>query len=284
MWPVCWGALGVDPFDAILTLESFGYTPLQVCGLLWGNGYAMETVRAGVMRVMEADSLDRTLALAKTFQRMMDCSGELSGLPICASGQSTFTEQDLLDFLRETLLPGGMTCTGSNRNYCLTMFQMMLELDFDVAFTVDHLVREFGLPIEETGWMLRAELGYAPKDLTSFYSAAPFHLSIQQIAPILEVASRKAGYYYQRVFDHLFYDITGKSLEQTMILMRDGGFRVEILADLMLHFGLNRQQTIVKLWHLGYSWSYAVDIVYKVRPVTLEEIVARMHRALSVML
>jgi len=41
--------------------------------------------------------------------------------------------------------------------------------------------------------MLRVELGYEPRD---------------------------AGYYYLRVFDHLYYDITGKSLEQTMILMR----------------------------------------------------------------
>ena len=142
--------LGVDGHTAVRIMQQYGFSPLKIAGLLASNGY---DVGLAAMTMPNKGAAGWQLDFALMLKELTDCkNGELTGLPLCAGGKSTFGMDEVLRAIAASFKTTGLDCsTYEDRGLCFRLFETMLDAGFDHYYTVAWMHEEFHVPYELWG-------------------------------------------------------------------------------------------------------------------------------------
>lgn len=254
-------ALGVSEIEAPGILIGYGYNPAQVGSLLWSNGYPLPYVTGGVKNAIGNSTENRVTAVVKVLKQMTGCAGELNGLPACATGDSTFTDADVIQAIMAMLGYATMNCSEKSP-LCYLVFEELRNAGYDAPTIASTLFTDYQLSFRLLGAYLQQIGGYTtPDQVVSLLIQAPFNANLNQLAESLE-GTTFGGV---GIFNSLS-QISQDSMA-SFRAMKDAGFSARAIGSVLMSGGINHPSALRDaLIDIGFHYSVAFDTAVDLIP------------------
>ena len=264
--------LGVDGHTAVRIMQQYGFSPLKIAGLLASNGY---DVGLAAMTMPNKGAAGWQLDYALMLKELTDCkNGELTGLPLCAGGKSTFGMDKVLRAIAASFKTTGLDCsTYEDRGLCFRLFETMLDAGFDHYYTVAWMHEEFHVPYELWGSIFYNVLRprniiHSARDVIDFFRHSWIEFVFGHEVEWEDIAKALLPWNADEVYGELT-DATGGDGLYACTCMQQAGFSVWRVGGALMHHYLQvatRYRLHGSLIMCGFDSDEAWDVAVEYFP------------------